>query len=107
MQLKDRPATVGDPAFGFVNRLPQFIEESTRRQLAAPDIATRDQEVQVALREATERGAEILAHAIRSPSTAGSEHSAMGTPFARVAAQHGHPADKRPAGIPDQSGRRG
>jgi GGDEF-like domain/PucR C-terminal helix-turn-helix domain len=88
MQVKERPTTVGDPAFGFVNRLPQFVEESTRRQLAAPDIATRDHEVQVALREATERGAEILAHAIRSPSTAGSEHTAMGTPFARVAAQH-------------------
>jgi hypothetical protein len=90
MQLKERQ-TGGDPGLGFAARLPRFIEESTRRQLAAPDIAGRDQEVQVALREATERGAEILVHAVRSPSAAGSEHQVQGAPFARVAAQHGIP----------------
>lgn len=45
----------------------------------------------MALREATERGAEILVGAVRSPTTAGNAHHAMGAPFARVAAQHGVP----------------
>jgi hypothetical protein len=83
--------TLGDPAFGFAARLPRFVAESTRRQLAAPDIAARDQEVQVALRDATERGAEILVRAVRFPTAASSEHQVQGAPFARVAAQHGIP----------------
>lgn len=87
----ERQRAGADFVAGFAERLPLFVEDSSRRQLAVPELAACEPEVQVAVREATEAGAEILLQALRSPSAASHVHEARGAPFARTAAQHGIP----------------
>jgi hypothetical protein len=91
MQLMERQRVGYQLTNGFTERLGEFVDESIRRQLAAPEVQGYDPEVQVALREATEQGAEVLALALRSPTEAASQHAQRGAPFAQIAAQHGIP----------------
>jgi hypothetical protein len=91
MQLMERQRAGADLVAGFAVRLPGFVEDSTRKQLAVPELASSEIEVQAAVRESTERGAEILLQALRSPGAAASTHEVRGAPFARTAAQHGIP----------------
>jgi hypothetical protein len=91
MQLMDRPRASADLITGFAERLPRFVEDSSRKQLAVPELQNCELEVQVAVREATERGAEMLVQALRAPAAAASTHDVRGAPFARTAAQHGIP----------------
>jgi len=67
------------------------VEESTRRQLASPDLEGCDSEIQTTLRSATERGSLMLAQALRAPGEAAAVHHRNGAPFAQTAAQHGIP----------------
>jgi PucR C-terminal helix-turn-helix domain/GGDEF-like domain len=91
MQLMERQWASADFIAGFSTRLPQFVEDSTVRQLAAPELAASEPEIQLAVREATERGAEMVLQALRSPGGAAQTHEVRGAPFARTAAQHGIP----------------
>ena len=91
MQLMERQRASAELVAGFAARLPVFVEDSTRKQLAVPELASSEFEVQAAVREATERGAEILLQALRAPGAAASTHEVRGAPFARTAAQHGIP----------------
>ena len=89
MQLVERQRMTHLLTNSFSRRLVEFIEESTRRQLAAPALADAEPELQRALAAATASGAELLVGALRSAGDASSEQSHFGAPFAQVAAQHG------------------
>lgn len=91
MKLMERQRAGAELASGFAARLPRFVEDSTRKQLAAPEMAGCDAEVRAAIREATELGAQALLLAVRSPSAASSAMDARPAPLARAAAQHDIP----------------
>lgn len=91
MRLIERQWASSELANGFASRLPQFVEDSTRRQLAAPEMAGCDPELHMVVRAATETGAEILVQALHSPAAAAGAHELRGAPLARAAAQHGIP----------------
>lgn len=91
MQLMKHQRASAELANGFGARLPSFVEDSTRKQLAAPEMAGCDPEVHLTVRQATEMGAEILLRALHSPSAAAGAHEVRGAPLARAAAQHGIP----------------
>ncbi len=91
MQLVERQRMAHLLTNSFSRRLGDFIEESTRRQLASPALADADPELQKALAIATASGAELLVGALRSAADPASEKAHFGAPFAQVAAQHGIP----------------
>lgn len=75
----------------FSRRLGEFIEDSTRRQLAAPGLEDADPELARALAAATAHGADLMVSALRSAADPTSQESQVGAPFAQVAARHGVP----------------
>jgi hypothetical protein len=91
MQIMERKRAGAELATAFSEHLARFVEDSTRRQLAAPEMAGCDREVETAIREATATGADMLALALRSPASASSVAEARSAPLARAAAQHDVP----------------
>jgi hypothetical protein len=91
MRILQRQRSAAEFAAGFSQRLPRFIEDSTSRQLAAPDLAGCDPEVQAAVRDATTLGAEMLLMAMRTPAAVASAAEVRGAPLACTAAQHDIP----------------
>jgi hypothetical protein len=91
MQLVERHRMTHLLTNSFARRLGEFVDESTRRQLASPALADADPELQMSLAAATARGAELLVGALRATRDPASEKAEFGAPFAQVAAQHGVP----------------
>jgi hypothetical protein len=91
MQIVERQRMTHLLTNSFSRRLDEFIEDSTRRQLASPALADADPELQKALAVATQRGGELLVGALRSAGDPTAEKAHFGAPFAQVAAQHGIP----------------
>jgi hypothetical protein len=91
MELMERQRMTRLLTNSFSRRLGEFVDESMRRQLAAPGLEDADPELREALASATAHGADLLAGALRSAGDSTSEKAQLGAPFAQVAARHGVP----------------
>jgi nucleotide-binding universal stress UspA family protein len=91
MQLMERQRMTHLLSNSFSRRLGEFIDESTRRQLASPGLEGADPELQKALAAATAHGAALLVQALRSAAEPANQKVEFGAPFAQVAARHGIP----------------